>query len=127
MNMESPHKSRSGWTRIINALRYSITGLRSAFEHESAFRQELALAAVLMVVATGLPLTLTQKAILALCVMLVLITELINSAVEATVDRISLDNHPLAKRAKDVCSAAVFLSLVNCALVWTLVIVDAMW
>jgi diacylglycerol kinase (ATP) len=123
--MESPHKSRSGLGRILNAFRYSIDGLRSAFQHESAFRQELALAVILGLVATGLPIGLTQKAILVLCIMLVLIVELINSAVEATVDRISLDEHPLAKRAKDICSAAVFLSLANCLLVWTLVVVDA--
>lgn len=127
MESESPHKSRPGLARIRHALGYSLAGLASAYRHESAFRQELALAIVLGVVAAALPLTLTQKAILALGIMLVLITELLNSAIEAAVDRISTADHPLARRAKDVASAAVFLSLANCALMWALVLTDAFW
>jgi len=121
---ESPHKSRSGLVRIWRALFYSLAGLRSAWHAESAFRQELALALVLIPIALAVPASLTQKAILIACVMLVLITELLNSAVESTVDRISLENHVLAKRAKDIGSAAVFVALANLTIVWGLVLAD---
>lgn len=120
----SRHKSKAGPVRIWRALFYSLAGLASAFRTESAFRQELALAAVLVLIALALPATLVQMALLVGAVLIVLIAELLNSAVEATVDRISFDEHELAKRAKDFGSAAVFLSLVNCAVVWGLVLYD---
>jgi len=121
---ESPHKSSAGLVRIWRALFYSLAGLRSAWQAESAFRQELALALVLAPIALAVPASLTQKAILIACVMLVLITELLNSAVESTVDRISLEHHDLAKRAKDIGSAAVFIALTNLTIVWGLVLAD---
>lgn len=121
---ESPHKSRPGLVRIWRALFYSMAGLRAAWRAESAFRQELVLAVVLLPVAMLVPASLTQKALLVSCVMLVLVTELLNSAVESTVDRISLENHDLAKRAKDIGSAAVFVALTNLAVVWGLVLVE---
>ena len=119
---ESPFKGRTGFTRLINALRYSISGFDSAFRHEEAFRQEALLAVVLIPIALFLDVGGIAKALLVSSVVAVLIVELLNSAVEAAVDRISLENHRLAKRAKDIGSAAVFLSLVNVAVVWGLVL-----
>lgn len=120
--MESPHKGKTGLTRIWNALFYSVDGLAAAFRHEDAFRQEVFLAGVLVPTAFFLPASGTGKALMIGAVLLVLIVELLNSAVEAAVDRISLENHQLAKRAKDIGSAAVFISLVNVPLVWLLVL-----
>lgn len=119
---ESPHKGKTGLRRIWNALFYSFAGIKAAYRHEDAFRQEVLLAAVLVPVALVLPPTGIGKAMLVGSVLLVLIVELLNSAVEATVDRISLDNHLLAKRAKDIGSAAVLLSLLNAVIVWILVL-----
>ena len=119
---ESPFKGRTGFTRLINALRYSISGFDSAFQHEEAFRQEALLAVVLIPIALFLDVGGIAKALLVSSVIAVLIVELLNSAVEAAVDRISLENHRLAKRAKDIGSAAVFLSLVNVMVVWGLVL-----
>ena len=120
----SPHKNRAGLVRIWRALLYSFAGLASAYRTESAFRLEVTGAAVLAVVAVALPATLVQTALLLGAVLLVLVIELLNSAVEATVDRISLEDHELAKRAKDFGSAAVFVGLVNGAMVWGLVLYD---
>lgn len=120
--MESPHKGRTGLARLINATRYSLAGLSEAVRNEAAFRQELLLAAVLVPVGLMLGQSGTDRALLVGSVMLVLIVELLNSALEATVDRISLDDHALSKRAKDIGSAAVMLSLVNLAAVWLLVL-----
>jgi len=116
------HKGKTGLRRIWNALFYSVDGFKAAFRHEDAFRQEVMLAAVLIPVALFLPASGVGKALMAASVLLVLIVELLNSAVEATVDRISLENHQLAKRAKDIGSAAVFVSLVNVPMVWGLVL-----
>jgi len=119
---ESPHKGRTGLKRIWNALFYSLDGLAAAFRHEDAFRQEVLLAVFLVPAAFFMPASGTGKALMIASVLLVLIVELLNSAVEAAVDRISLENHLLAKRAKDIGSAAVFLSLVNVPAVWLLVL-----
>lgn len=120
---ESPHKGKTGWKRVWNALFYSIDGLRAALRHEDAFRQEVFLAALLIPAALFMPVAGTGKALMIASVLLVLIVELLNSAVEAAVDRISLENHSLAKRAKDIGSAAVMLALVNVPVVWGLVLV----
>jgi diacylglycerol kinase (ATP) len=120
----SPHKGKTGLRRVWNALLYSFDGLRAAFRHEDAFRQEVLLACVLIPVALLLPAGGVGRALMIASILLVLIVELLNSAVETTVDRISLENHQLAKRAKDIGSAAVFLSLVNVAVVWALVIAE---
>ena len=117
----SPHKGKTGLRRVWNALRYSIAELRAAFKHENAFRQELALALVLIPAALFLPASAAGKALMVASVLLVLIIELLNSAIEATVDRISLEDHRLAKRAKDIGSAAVLIGLINVAFVWALV------
>ncbi len=118
----SPHKGKTGLRRIWNALFYSVDGFRAAYHHEDAFRQEVLLAVVLVPLALFLPATGVGKALMIASVLLVLMVELLNSAVEATVDRISLENHQLAKRAKDIGSAAVFVSLVNVVAVWGLVL-----
>jgi diacylglycerol kinase (ATP) len=119
---ESPHKGKTGLKRVCNALFYSLDGLAAAFRHEDAFRQEVLLAVVLIPAAFFTPADGTGKALMIGAVLLVLIVELLNSAVEAAVDRISLENHLLAKRAKDIGSAAVFISLVNVPVVWSLVL-----
>ena len=119
---ESPHKGKTGLTRIWNAFLYSLAGLRAAFLHEDAFRQEVLLAAVLIPTALLLPASGAGKALMIGTVLLVLIVELLNSAIEAAVDRVSLEDHQLAKRAKDIGSAAVFVSLVSVPAVWLLVL-----
>jgi diacylglycerol kinase (ATP) len=121
---ESPFKGKTGLTRILNALRYSLAGLAAAYRHEDAFRQEVWLAAVLIPLSWFFEVSGVAHALLIACVLLVLVVELLNSAVEAAVDRISLENHRLAKRAKDIGSAAVLVSLVNVALVWGLILLD---
>ena len=115
---ESPFKGKTGLRRMWNALHYSLAGLREASRCEDAFRQEALLAAVLVPLSFVLPVSGTGRAVMIGSVLLVLIVELVNSAIEAAVDRISLDHHHLSKRAKDIGSAAVLLALVNVALVW---------
>lgn len=119
---ESPYKGKTGLQRLINAAGYSFSGLAAAARHEDAFRQELMLAAVLVPFGLWLGASGVERALLIGSVLLVLIVELLNSAVEATVDRVSLDDHSLAKRAKDIGSAAVMLALVNVAVVWLLIL-----
>lgn len=119
---ESPFKGKSGCQRIRNALRYSADGLREALRCEQAFRQEALLAVILIPLTFFLPVNGVGRGLMIFSVLLVPIVELVNSAIEATVDRISLERHPLAKRAKDAGSAAVFLSLVNVAVVWACVL-----
>lgn len=122
--MHSPHKGKTGLRRIINATRYSLEGFAAALRNEDAFRQELLLAIVLIPLGLWLGDGGAEKALLAGSLLLVLIVELLNSALEATVDRISIDEHPLSKRAKDIGSAAVMLALLNAALVWLLILLD---
>jgi diacylglycerol kinase (ATP) len=119
---ESPHKGATGIRRVWNAFFYSMSGLKAAFVHEDAFRQEAILAALLIPTALFLPASGVGKALMIASVLLVIMVELLNSAVEAAVDRISLESHRLAKRAKDIGSAAVFISLVNVLAVWILVL-----
>jgi diacylglycerol kinase (ATP) len=119
----SPFKGVRGIRRLLNALRYSLEGLAAAFRHEEAFRLELFLAAVLVPASFFFAVSGTARALMIASVLLVLIVELLNTAVEVVVDRISMDPHPLAKRAKDIGSAAVFLSLVNAAAIWFLVLI----
>ena len=118
----NPRKGRAGVRRVWNALLVSMEGLAAACRHEQAFRLEVLLAIVLVPAALLLPASGTGKAVMIASVLLVLIVELVNSAVEAAVDRISLERHALAKRAKDIGSAAVFVSLVNVPVVWLLVL-----
>ena len=121
---ESPFKGKTGLRRIIKAAGYSIEGLASAYVHEDAFRQEVLLAVVLIPLSFLIESEMFGRALMISCVLLLLIIELINSAIEATVDRISLDDHRLAKRAKDIGSAAVLVGIVNLAVVWTLVLLN---
>lgn len=122
--IESPHKGKTGLRRVWNAMLYSIAGLKAAYQHEDAFRQEVLLAILLIPLAFFLPASGLGKALMIASVLLVLIVELLNSAVEATVDRVSLEHHRLAKRAKDIGSAAVMMSLVNVIVIWLLVLFD---
>ncbi len=106
----------------MNATQYSLAGLAAAAKHEDAFRQELILVVLLTPLALWLGDTGVERALMIGSLIVVLIVELLNSAIEATVDRISFENHRLAKRAKDIGSAAVMLSLANAALVWLLIL-----
>ena len=118
MSHGHPHKGRTGLDRIRHATGHSARGLRDAYRTESAFRQEAWLAAVMLPAALWLGRDWVEVALLAGSVMLVLVVELLNSAVETTVDRISLDHHDLSRRAKDIGSAAVGLSLLACGGIW---------
>jgi diacylglycerol kinase (ATP) len=120
--MESPFKGKTGLRRLINAFGYSMAGFKAAYQNEDAFRQEVLMAVVLLPLAFVLEKHGLGRVLMVGSVLLVMIVELLNSAVEATVDRISLENHKLAKRAKDIGSAAVLLSLINLAVVWGLVL-----
>lgn len=120
--MESPYKGKTGLVRLFNAFGYSLEGFRAAYKHEDAFRQEVLLAVILIPLSLWLPVTLIGKALMIASVLLVIIVELLNSAIEATVDRISLENHDLAKRAKDIGSSAVLVSLINVIVVWVMVL-----
>jgi diacylglycerol kinase (ATP) len=119
---ESPFKGKTGAARIVQAFFNSLAGLGDAWRHESAFRQEILLAAVLLPVALVVPVGGYERALLVATVLLVLVVELLNSSVEAAIDRISLDRHQLSKRAKDLGSAAVLVTLALLAAVWALVL-----
>ena len=120
--MESPYKGKTGLRRIWNAMLYSFDGFAAALRHEDAFRQEVFLAIILIPCALYLPVSGAGKALMIASVLLVMVVELLNSGIEAVTDRVSLEDHALAKRAKDLGSAAVMLSLVNVPVVWLLVI-----
>ncbi|MCG2582771.1 diacylglycerol kinase [Massilia sp. TS11] len=125
--MEQPtseFKSKSGLKRIFAAFFYSIDGFKAAWRHEHAFRQELPLVVIGSIVALVLRIPIFEKLLLISVLLLVLIVELLNSAIEAVVDRISLERHPLSKNAKDFGSAAVFLSLVVAVATWAVVLFD---
>lgn len=114
-------ENHTGLRRIINATFFSLAGLRAAWAHEAAFRQECLLALVLVPLGCWLGQTAVERSLLVGTVLLVLIVELLNSAVETAVDRIGLDHHRLSGRAKDQGSAAVLLCLCLAALVWGLI------
>jgi len=115
-------KGRRGLRRVLDATRYSIDGLHSAWRLEDAFRQELILAAVMIPVALWLPVGVVEKILLVAVVVLVLIVELVNTGIEAAVDRDSLEINPLGKRAKDYGSAAVMLALLLAGGTWTAIL-----
>lgn len=116
--MSNPYKGRTGLDRIRRALGYSMSGLRAAYKGEDAFRQECWLALVLMPSAFWLGRNWVEVALLLGSVLLVMIVELLNSGIEAAIDRVSFELHDLSKRAKDLASAAVLLSLVLCGGIW---------
>lgn len=120
--MESPHKGKTGLKRIINAFFYSMDGLAAAYRYEDAFRQEVLLALILIPGAFLTPATGLGKAMMVASVLAVLVVEVLNSAIEAVTDRVSLEDHALAKRAKDLGSAAVLLSIINVPVIWLLAI-----
>ena len=121
--MESPYKGKTGLNRLINALKYSIAGTLAAFKHEDAFRQEVFLFLILAPIALFLTNVPSERALMIGSLILIIIIELLNSAVEATVDRISIKHHKLAKRAKDIGSAAVFFSLINSVIIWLIILI----
>lgn len=121
---ESPFKGKTGLRRVWNALNYSLAGLKAAYLCEDAFRQEVLLALVLIPVTFLLPVPWLGRGMMIASVLLVLVVELLNSAIEAVVDRVSLENHRLAKRAKDIGSAAVLIALILVIAVWGCVLVE---
>ena len=121
--MKSPYKGKTGLRRLMNAFGYSIAGTLAAFKHEDAFRQEVVLAVVLTPVALYFGDTAIHQAFMISSLLFIIVIELLNSSIEATVDRISVKHHKLAKRAKDIGSAAVFFSLINAAVIWFLLLV----
>ena len=121
--MKSPYKGKTGLRRLMNAFSYSIAGTLAACKHEDAFRQEVFLAVVLTPAALYFGETAIDQALMISSLLFIIIVELLNSSIEATVDRISVKHHKLAKRAKDIGSAAVFFSLINAAVIWFLLLV----
>jgi diacylglycerol kinase (ATP) len=120
--VESEFKGKSGLRRVLNAVGYSMAGIAAAWRNESAFRQETVLAAIMIPTAFWLDVSRVERAVMIGTVLLVLIVELINSSIEAVVDRVGLERHDLSKRAKDAGSAAVFVSLVFCVSVWAIIL-----
>ena len=118
---QNPHKGNRGLTRAWHAAKNSWCGLVYAFREESAFRQELTLLLLLTPIALALPISLLEKSLLVSSLVMVLVIELLNSSVEAAIDRISFEHHDLSKRAKDFGSAAVMLALVVATLLWAAV------
>jgi diacylglycerol kinase (ATP) len=118
----SEFKSKSGLKRIYTALGYSMAGFRTAWRGEHSFRQELFLVVIATVAALLLPVSAVEKLLLIAVFVLVLIVELINSAIEAVVDRVSLERNPLSKNAKDFGSAAVLLTLLLAAATWLVIL-----
>lgn len=116
--MNNPHKGHTGVDRLVRATGFSLSGLVQAYRGESAFRQETWLAVVLVPAAFWVGRSWIEVTLLIAAVLQLLIVELLNSGIEAAIDRVSFEYHDLSKRAKDVASAAVFLSLMLCAGVW---------
>jgi diacylglycerol kinase (ATP) len=123
---DNPQKRRAGLDRVLHAAGYSLAGLRAAWD-ERAFRSELLLAAVLLPGSFALARSLAEAALLAASVVLVLIVELLNTAIESAVDRIGPQWHTLSGRAKDAGSAAVLLALLLCVALWVAVAFDRYW
>jgi diacylglycerol kinase (ATP) len=116
--MSNPFKGRTGFDRVVRATGYSLHGLQLAYRGENAFRQEIWVSLVLLPASFWIGRSWVEVALLAGSVLLVLIVELLNSGIEAAIDRVSYELHDLSKRAKDLASAAVFLSLVLCGGIW---------
>jgi len=120
----SPFKSKGGIGRLRNAVRYSVQGFRAAIREEAAFRQELLLILILLPVAFWIGQTPLQIVLLVVSLVCVLVVELLNSAIEAVADAISLETNPLLGRAKDLGSAAVMLSLMLAAGIWGFLLIN---
>ena len=121
------HGKRSGLLRGLFALRHSRDGIAATWREESAFRQEVCAAAVLLPIALLVPVSTTDRVLLSTSVLLVLLVELINSSIEAAIDRISLERHELSGRAKDCGSAAVTIAVVICAITWGMICGPLAW
>ncbi|MFU9045841.1 diacylglycerol kinase [Acinetobacter tibetensis] len=122
MSEYSPLKGKTGLKRIFNATHYSIAGFKAAFQHEAAFRQIIYINLILIPITFFLNVSRSEQAILIAVCLLAIIVELFNSALEAIVDRVSLERHPLSKNAKDMGSAAQFVALSIIAITWTLIL-----
>jgi diacylglycerol kinase (ATP) len=126
-NDASSLKSSGGFARIRNATRYSLAGLRHAFTHEAAFRQELVLVLPSLILCWFLPVSIAEKLLLCGAAIAVLVVEILNSAIEAAIDRVSTERHPLAGRAKDLGSAAVMLTLSFAGIAWLVIAGPIAW
>lgn len=111
-----------GLKRVFRATGFSIKGLKAAWKNEAAFRQEAILAILMLPIALLVEVSISERILMIMTVMIVLIVELLNSAIEAVVDRIGDEIHPLSGQAKDIASAAVFISLVMCAITWAMIL-----
>jgi diacylglycerol kinase (ATP) len=120
--MGNPYKGQTGLTRIVKAIGYSIAGLRSAYTFENAFKQEVWAACAMLPLALWLGRSALEIWLLIGSVIMVMVVELLNSGIEAAIDRISFELHPLSKRAKDQASAAVFLAVLLCGGIWVSVL-----
>lgn len=118
----SEFKSKSGVKRIYAAFFYSMQGFKEAWKNEHAFRQEVMLVVPATILALFLPVSALEKLALVAVLLILLIVELLNSAIEAVVDRVSFERHPLSKIAKDFGSAAVFLALTLAGLTWAVIL-----
>jgi len=124
---QSPFKGKTGLIRIVHAFFNSCAGLTDAWRHESAFRQEILLAAILIPLALVVPASPVERALLIASVLLVIIVELLNTGVEVAIDRISFEHHSLSKRAKDIGSAAVFVALLLLGAVWGVILLPRLY
>ena len=122
MEQQSPFKGKNGIKRILNAFGYSIDGFKAAFINEAAFRQIIIINVILIPISLFLDVTKAEHILLILVCLFAMIVELFNSAIEAVVDRISLERHPLAKNAKDMGSAAQFVALSIIAITWIIIV-----
>lgn len=120
-------KGKKGFQRLLNATRYSMKGFAAAYQHEAAFREEVMLAIVLIPAALLLGVSAVETVLLIGSVLLLMLVEILNSGLEAVVDRIGPEIHPLSGRAKDLGSAAVFIAIVILCLTWGLIAVPAVW
>ncbi|MCF6246433.1 MAG: diacylglycerol kinase [Desulfobacula sp.] len=116
-------KDNKSFSRIINAAGYSLAGIKAALRNEAAFRQEVAVLIILIPIIFFLTKTGLERALLIFCVLMVIIVELLNSAIETIADRIGTEHHPLTGRAKDLGSAAVFTSILTAIIVWVLILI----
>ena len=121
----SPYKGTSGVQRILNATSYSLAGFKAAFQNEAAFRQIILINALLIPLSFFMPVSRVEHVLMIVVCLLAIIVELINSAIEAVVDRVSMAQHPLSKNAKDMGSAAQFVALAIIALTWGACLIPA--
>ncbi len=121
----SPYKGTSGLQRILNATSYSLAGFKAAFQNEAAFRQIILINSLLIPLSFFMPVSRDEQVIMIVVCLLAIIVELINSAIEAVVDRVSIEQHPLSKNAKDMGSAAQFVALAIIALTWGACLISA--